>query len=232
MAVKIHSVESPQFAKSVSDFIVEKAVQSISERGLFRLVLSGGRTPVSIFQELVKNQDLIDWEKVKLFWVDERCVPVDSPDSNYGTCRRFLLDQLEVQPESYPMYRSGPPTDAAQKYESVLKQFASCEKGFVSDLVLLGVGVDGHVASLFPGACELQEEKRWVVASTSPFPPSERISMTFPVINCARNCLFILKGAEKKWVFEACSAEQPDLSIPACNVSPASGETDWFVSFE
>jgi len=231
MTVKLHSLEDSEFATVVSDFILDEATQRILEAGTFKFVLSGGNTPVQIFQQLVKKQSRVDWEKVEIYWLDERCVSVDSIDSNFGSCKRYLIDHLLTKPKTYPMYGTGSPQDAADKYQQLLKLKFKPDENPKFDLILFGIGGDGHVASLFPDTAELSETIRWVVATKSPFKPNERVSLTFPVMNSTRKSLIIAKGLEKKWVYDACIKSNSDLAIPACNINPESGDLVWFVSF-
>lgn len=231
MPINVYSVQSDEFADIVSDYILEEANKRILSADIFKFVLSGGNTPVSIFEKLVTKQSEVDWKKIQLFWLDERCVPIDSNDSNYGNCKRYLIDRLRVEPEAYPMYSSGSPLKNAEKYQHLLDQKFRHPDHTMFDLVLLGIGTDGHVASLFPGTKEMDETDRLVVPTQSPFKPSKRISLTFPAMNSTRKSLIIAKGSEKKWVLDACMEGKPDLSIPACNINPKNGDLIWYVSF-
>lgn len=217
-----------KFAPDVADYIISQAADNIKHKGCFRLVLSGGRTPLSIFECLVDKQNLLDWSKVELYWLDERCVPIDSAESNFGNCFRVLIERLDKKPEYYPMYEAGSSEMAAMSYEKLLKKkFDSRELSF--DLVLIGVGADGHVASIFTEddcACD----SRWVMSTESPNPPYQRVTLTLPVINQVNVKLFIVKGSDKKWVFDACTSGIKK-AIPACQVDVTYGKTLWFTCF-
>lgn len=219
------------FSIDVADFLIRQANSALIERGVFKLVLSGGRTPVGIFDELVIRQEEVEWSKVELFWLDERCVPVDSDQSNFGNCKRSLINRLKVKPKYFPMYHSGKTEACANEYERVLKACCESEEFPQFDLILLGVGVDGHVASIFPNSGALNEVKRWVVSSVAPVAPLERITLTFPVINAAKNIVIIAKGKEKKWVFDAFYSEKIDKMIPVNGIERKKN-IHWFLGEE
>lgn len=229
--MKHYSLQDNEFAKVVANYILDEANKSILASGVFTLVLSGGNTPILIFKELVKKQKEVDWRKIEIYWVDERCVPVNSVESNYGNCKKYLIDKIENEPKVYPMYFSGSPQNAAKKYQQLLEINFKNKKKPEFDLILLGVGSDGHVASIFPETDELNEVAKWVIETNSPFFPKDRISLTFPVINSTKKILIIAKGNEKKWVYDACAKTTVDLSVPACNINPDEGDIIWFVSF-
>lgn len=215
------------FASDVGNYIIGKASDCIKQKGSFRLVLSGGRTPLNIFDHLVKKQHEFDWSKVELYWLDERCVPIESSDSNFGNCLRCLIDKLDDKPMYYPMYEAGSPEAAANAYERLLREkFDSNYPGF--DLVLLGVGPDGHVASIFPNS-DYAGHSCWVMSTESPNPPHQRVTLTLPVINQIDVKLFIVKGDDKKWVFDAC-VSNTFKNIPACKIEDKSSNT-WFTCF-
>lgn len=216
------------FASNVGDYIISQAVDCLKKKSCFKLVLSGGRTPLSIFEYLVEKQDQLDWSKVELYWLDERCVSIDSPDSNFGNCLRTLIERLEVKPKYYPMYEAESPEAAANTYERLLRErFRPDQPDF--DLVLIGVGPDGHIASIFPEndyACD----SCWVMSTESPNPPHQRVTLTIPVINQINVKLFIVKGDDKKWVFDACMSNSLE-NIPACQIDGRLNETVWFTCF-
>jgi 6-phosphogluconolactonase len=185
------------------------------------MALSGGHTPRLLFDVLTQERfrDL-PWAKTELFWVDERYVPLDHADSNYRLAREALLDHVPIPKESiHPMpTAAGAPAVDAAAYEALLRQ-AFLRQAFPGqdwprlDLVLLGLGEDGHTASLFPGAAALLERRRWVCASQSPKGIRDRITLTLPVLNAARQKLFLVCGKSKAAVLKRAleSSEEPPL---------------------
>lgn len=220
-----------EFGKDVAKYILAEAKKHILEKNIFRLVLSGGRTPIEIFKNLVDIQCEVDWGKIELFWVDERCVQIESEDSNYGNCERVLIDNLKVKPVVFPMYFSGDARCSAIKYQETLQSHFKDPAVPVFDLMLLGVGEDGHVASIFPDSLLSAEEDNGVFVKNVESQALSRITLTFPVIHLAETRLFIAKGVEKKWVYEECVDSKNNKSdIPACLAQSVKGNNIWFVS--
>lgn len=203
--------------------IVVLANKAISERGRFTLALSGGETPRTLYEILARDyHDTIDWQHVHLYWGDERYVPHDDPASNYRMARETLIDRIPIPQENiHPIPTSfANPEDAARAYASELNPTMPL------DLVLLGLGEDGHTASLFPGTFD-PEDYRLVIVTHSPKPPPVRISMTVRAINEARNVFFLVSGGEKREILERVLADR-DGKYPASCVAPL-GKPTWFV---
>lgn len=176
----------------------------------------------------------IDWAAWHLFWVDERCVSLDHPDSNYRLTREYLLDRVAISPQQiYPIDPALDPDAAAKAYQAKLIQVFAPPSGQIPrfDLILLGLGEDGHTASLFSGHPLLQETTLWVAPIfNAPKPPPERITLTLPVLNNARHVVFITTGAGKAEVLpQVLEAEFPADPLPARLVSPTNGSLAWFV---
>jgi 6-phosphogluconolactonase len=182
----------------------------------------------------------MDFGRVDFFWGDERCVPPDSPQSNYGMAQSALLDAVRPSPERVHRLRGeDDPERAAAEYESALRAFcaASAAAGESShaemprfDLVLLGMGPDGHTASLFPGSSEAVEAKRWVVATRDVHGDARRLTMTLPLLNAARKVAFLVVGADKaERVKEVLGPSEPETPPPARLVRPTQGELLWFL---
>lgn len=192
------------------------------------VVLTGGGTPRGLYTELATNyRDSIDWNRVHLFWGDERYVPVDSSESNYRMVRETLLDGLPIpQGNIHPVPTYLPdPSSAARLYEATMRDYFTSEWP-AFDLVLLGIGSDGHVASLFPGDPALELTDRWVtVVENAPATTTLRISLTMPAINAARNLFFLVSGKEKREIVERVRGGE---DFPATRVRPA-GEVVWFL---
>jgi 6-phosphogluconolactonase len=205
------------------------AEAAVAQRGIFNVVLSGGNTPRQLYQRLVQPPylDGLDWLNIHVFFGDERCVPPEHPDSNYGMANEALLSHVTL-PESniHRMPGELPAEQAADTYAAELHAiFGSNLPEF--DLVLLGLGEDGHIASLFPGAPALHEESRWVVAvaHTAPPPPLlPRLTLTLPVLNAARNVVFLVSGENKSRILANVLEEPAGFQqLPAQLVQPASG---------
>ncbi len=229
--VRRHSnLESLSLAAAA--LVVEVARVSVQTRGRFTFVLSGGSSPRMLYERLAEPpfSERMSWSRTYLFWGDERCVPPDHPHSNFGVARQALLSKVPIPAVNvYPMPGAvAPPEAAAVQYEERLRLFFQAGRDFqfpVFDLLLLGLGQDGHTASLFPGDPALEEERRWTraVRATSASPPVPRITLTLPVINRARTVLFLVSGAGKKKVLDAILSEpeKAALRYPAARVRPS-----------
>lgn len=199
------------------------ASAAIEARGVFTVALSGGRTPVGFYCYLSRQEGL-PWEKTELFQVDERHVPPDSEESNYAMIRSSLLDGGKVSPRGvHPVETAGAvASESARRYENELRSFfGEGETGLpVFDLVLLGIGGDGHTASLFPGGAELEERTRWVTASRPAAADHDRITLTLPVLNECRHAAFLVTGREKAEVVRKVWEGGENPLFPASLVSP------------
>ena len=228
-------------SRAAAEHICEIAEGAIKERGIFTFVLSGGTTPRLLYEELAKEPyaSRVDWQHTHLFWGDERCVPSDNPDSNFSLALQTLISKVDVPPSNIHRIpaATGSPQAVAAEYETTLREFFQAtaagdpSTSFPSfDLVLLGMGVDGHIASLFPGDEALEERTSWVVAveGSSASPPVPRITLTLPVINEAKWVLFLASGPHKLKVLREI-LNNPHTSIyPAAHVRPA-GKLWWFI---
>ena len=177
---------------------------AVAGRGRFVLALSGGSTPKALHARLVAmGADALPWAQTTVVFGDERCVPPDDASSNYGMARDTLLTHVPV-PEAHVLRMEGErePTDAAARYEALLRglaaQHALGPDDALFDLVLLGMGTDGHTASLFPGTPALDETSRWVVPGVAPVVPHDRITLTLPALARAREILVLIVGADKR----------------------------------
>lgn len=208
--------------------IVLIAQQAIAERGRFVWALSGGSTPKPLYAQLGSKRfaNVLDWSRVSFFWSDERCVAPDHQDSNYRMARGALLDALPIQAAQVHRIRGeDEPSEAAEAYDRELR--AQVQAAGSLDLVLLGMGGDGHVASLFPGSSALQETERWVVPNLSPA-GAQRVTFTLPAINAAKVVLLIVTGADKAArVKEALRDPRPQL--PVQRIHPTQGRLEWML---
>ncbi len=220
--------DAPALAQAAAEMVMQCAADAIARRGRFIIALSGGSTPEAAYQIIHGNFSARgDWSKWFIFLGDERAVPADDPRSNLGMATRTMLHGLPIAPEQiFAVQTQLPPAEAAADYEKRIKDFFGyAEPRF--DLILLGLGDDGHTASLFPGLPARHEQSKLVTFSppgTLP-PPVDRITFTFPLINLARKVVFLMAGEKKKAVVRQLLSPQvnPDL-IPAANVHPVDGE--------
>jgi 6-phosphogluconolactonase len=168
------------------------------------------------------------WQGCDLFFGDERCVPPSDPESNFGMVKECLLRHVPMPEQAvHRIYGELEPELAARRYEERLRALGfATQKRF--DLVLLGLGSDGHTASLFPNAAALEETGRLVVSARAPTPPLARVTLTLPVINAARQCLFLVSGSEKAQALAAI-ARGSGATLPASSVVPAAGQLRWLV---
>lgn len=228
-------------SRGAAELVEEVALEAVSRRGRFTLALAGGRTPERLYRILAEDfGDRIAWERTHLFWGDERSVPPDHPESNFRMVAGSLFRHIVLPPGHVHRIRAERgPRAAAGSYERSLRRFfgqaGEGEEGCTFDLVLLGVGVDGHTASLFPGDHGLGGSRRWVRAVEAPFGivPGQRITLTLPVINRSRNALFLVSGSDKGSVMRAI-LEAPDPAsspYPAARVE-AREHTWWLVDEE
>ena len=221
-------------SRAALDELLRILKDSIEQRGRFAIALSGGHTPArlySLWAEVDNKTHKTPWDKVHLFWGDERYVPKDDPLSNYRMTRETLLSQISV-PEAnvHPLHTELPtPQEAAQEYEAELRKFFGNDPP-AFDLQLLGLGAEGHTASLFPDSPALEEKRRWVVAVEAPVNPPHRLTFTPRVLNCGRNTFFLVAGADKREIVAALRAERDPAhsNYPAARIKPA-GPVLWFL---
>jgi 6-phosphogluconolactonase len=214
---------------------VDWAWQAIARDGKFQVALSGGSTPLEMYRVLATQEfrTQIDWPRVHLFWGDERSVPPDHPDSNYGLARRELLLRVPIPAENVHRMEAevSPIGRAAHNYETVLRESLEVDdRGFpVFHLVLLGLGADGHTASLFPGAKLLRETTRWVSTPATEKAGTRRMTLTLPVIEAAQRVLFLVTGAQKAAILRVVLCGSAGRELPAQMVQPRSGERIFLV---
>lgn len=208
--------------------------ESIQSRGGFSLALSGGSTPRVLHARLAQEHPQAEfWEKVQLFFGDERSVPPDHPESNYRMANETLFSKAKIPAENiHRMQAELPPQVAADEYERELRKYFGTETGEFPrfDLILLGMGPDGHTASLFPGTTALAENSRLVVANWVPRLNTWRITLTFPVLNHAREVIFLVTGENKAPVIAQIWGDAPSSeTFPAQLVSPQQGRLIWML---
>lgn len=219
-----------QCARAFVDIVVE----TVAKTGQCTVALSGGRTPHIMYEHLLTSDfgKRAPWDKVHFFVGDERCVPPDSPESNFGNAREQFVNRLNI-PASHlhPTYNQDKdPAGAALAYEKTIRQFFGLKEGEFPrfDVIHLGMGPDGHCASLFPESKALTEGKRIVVENYVEKFSSWRITFTFPTINHASNVMFMVQGEDKSEVL-AEVLESDVISYPAQHIVPEDGKLQWFI---
>jgi 6-phosphogluconolactonase len=216
--------------------IATASEEAIRARGRFTFVLSGGSTPRALYQLLASDKFVsrIDWTRVEFFWGDERCVPPDHPESNYRMACESLLDRIHADSgRVHRMRGEDPPERAAADYETKLHGFFGVAAGGpppAFDLVLLGMGGDGHTASLFPGTAALEERGLWVVSNRAGPNGMPRLTLTFPVLNAAASAVFLVSGAEKAERVRQVLEHGPGAdALPASRIKPVRGQLEWML---
>jgi len=231
--------DSDTLAVQAANLIVRAAQLAVRERGRFTVVLAGGSTPERTYRVLgdTSRAAAIDWSRTVVFVGDERFVPFDDARSTFGMAHRTLLARVPVPSgQVFPIPTTGKSAaEAAEAYANQLARFISREAPTAPprfDLVLLGLGEDGHTASLFPGASALSVNDRWVTWSppgTLP-PPVDRVTMTYPVLNAARHVLFLVAGEKKAEALrDVIELDSPPPQRPAAGVRPVAGQLTWLV---
>lgn len=223
--------DSAALARRAAQYLVEMVSEAAEANGRARIAISGGSTPKAAFQLLADPnrpwRNRMPWEDLELFWVDERTMPPDHPDSNYRMTREALLDHVPLHSQQvHRMEGELDPQEAADRYESELRNTFHLEGAETPrfDLVSLGMGDDGHTASLFPHTAALHEKSRLVVANQVPQKDTWRITLTWPVINHARSVFFLIEGANKAPVVHEVfiGAHDPER-LPSQLIWPSSG---------
>ncbi|KAI5123589.1 hypothetical protein M0805_003407 [Coniferiporia weirii] len=231
----LYSFPSPsELTDSLAHFVVKAQKDAVEKKGKFTLAISGGSLPKQL-NALVGNPD-VKWDLWHIFYADERAVPLDDDDSNHKLCTTELFSKVPIPPANIHAIdpeQLGDLSELADDYEQALiREFAMKDSARypVFDLILLGMGPDGHTASLFPGHALLSEEDRWVAwIDDSPKPPARRITLTYLVINHAARVVFVAAGAGKADVLHTV-LDNPQEGLPSSRVRPAApGHLYWFV---
>jgi 6-phosphogluconolactonase len=224
--MKPEIVRTHSFAAEVTRFIKDTAAEAIDARGFFRLALSGGNTPRAIYQALALED--CDWRKWIVTFGDERCVPPDDSQSNYRMASETFL--LVTSPgEVLRMKGELDPNEAAEEYDTAIQHLGKRfgEPRYRHDLILLGLGEDGHTASLFPDTPALEETQKNVVSNFVPKLKANRLTFTFPLINAARCVAFAVNDKTKQPIIDRVLAGNSGL--PSEQVKPVDGEILWFI---
>lgn len=234
--LELHILPTPERAAwAAADLIVTLSEERTRAQDYFTIALSGGSTPQRLY-ELLSSESFarrLHCERWHVFWSDERCVPPNHPESNYRLAKESFLDKVSIPSHQVHRMRGElTPKDAAEEYEVALRQeFPSSSPIF--DLMLLGMGDDGHTASLFPGTDALHEKRRWVVANWVPLLRAYRITFTLPLINMARVIAFLVTQKSKAELLkQVLEPEEGQELPPAALVRPTEGVVHWFLTAE
>jgi 6-phosphogluconolactonase len=206
--------------------------ESVAQRGRFSIALSGGHTPTKMYELWASGpfRHQTPWNHVHLFWGDERYVPPDDAESNFRLARETLISHVPIPPQNVhpiPTF-SASPDKSAEIYEGELRNFFGAEPEF--DLQLMGLGAEGHTASLFPGSPALEEKQRWVVAVEVTAAPPRRLTLTLVVLNRGRNTMFLVSGSEKREIIATLRSEPESKpsQYPAGRIRPP-GRVLWLL---
>ena len=225
-----------QAAAAAADLFARTARECVFNKGFFSIAISGGSTPRPMHRMLAKEPYRweVPWDKTHIFWVDERWVPENDPQSNYGAAKQDILDRVDIPREQiYPMFNGGFPIEKALKYQKKIIDFFQLKEGEypIFDLIFLGLGTDGHTASLFPGERALEEREKFVVAVKGGVPYVNRLTMTLPVLNMARQIVFLVSGKEKAEILRTVLEGYQPL-LPASKIQPKNGILTWILDKE
>ena len=221
-----------ELALAAAGMIAAVSLVSIQQRGAFNVALAGGSTPGPVYELLAAGSD-IDWQRTRIYWSDERCVPPEHAESNYRMVRETLLDRLPQEPGLVARLSSElSPEEAAQAYEQTIRETVPAEENGIPrfDMILLGMGDDGHTASLFPRSKALNEAHRLVVADYVSKFDAFRLTFTYPLLNAGRHVLILVSGSSKASTLSAVlnGPMQPD-EFPVQAVQPTRGQFRWLV---
>ncbi len=217
-------------SRAAAGLFAERVARAAASRGRCAILLAGGETPRRTYELLAEEplRQRVPWELLHVFWGDERCVSPDDPRSNSRMACRALLDRVPVPAgQIHPIPGNREPREVVEEYEALLRRFfAGAPPRF--DLVFLGLGVDGHTASLFPGSPALDERERWTAVVRRAGEEIDRVTLTLPLLNQAELVLFLVAGEDKAAVLREVLVETPD-ALPAGMVRPERGELRWLV---
>jgi len=232
--VEIRVLNSPaELFRAAAEEFSKRAEAAVQHHGNFTVALSGGSTPRGL-NEVLAGSDFasLPWDKILFFWGDERHVPPDHGDSNYRMSQESLLSKVPVRQQNIFRIRAEDPdaTRAAVDYERVITRIFGLQQGEFPrfDLILLGIGTEGHTASLFPGSAAMGEEVRLVVSNWVEKLQTERITLTFPVLNHAACVMFLASGREKADIVQKILGDSTEV-LPAKMVQPFDGDLVWFL---
>ena len=224
--MKPEIIHSKDFLADAVALIAREAEAAIAQRGEFRIALSGGNTPRPVYQALAKLPT--DWSKWVVTFGDERCVPPDSDQSNYRMAKEALFDHVPIPAGNILRIRGEiDPAEAAKDYEAALRSRTSGAGHYRHDLLLLGMGDDGHTASLFPGTEALTVTDRWVVSNFVPKFDTFRVTFTYPLLDASRHVCFLVNSKGKDAILDEVFSGKS--SYPSAAVAPVDGKLTWLL---
>jgi 6-phosphogluconolactonase len=239
-AFNIHRVaDSEQLAHAALAMFVEHAREAVGEKDAFRVAISGGHTPIRFFELLGQQEEALGlpWDKIHVFWVDERCVPPEAEASNYGLAAHTFLDKVPIPPANVHRV-SGENTDygmAVSEYQDSIREVFGIRPGQmpVFDLIVLGMGADGHIGSLYPNSYALFDTEDLVAIVYMTEGDYSRITLTHPVICAARHLVILVSGSEKAHILQEVLASEPDaVKYPVHTLWPILEKLTWLIDDE
>lgn len=230
---KIITADAEQLAAKGAEIVWKTAKEAVARQEHFAVALSGGSTPRAMHRLLAQEPYLVDipWHKTHVFMVDERMVAFEHPDSNFGMAQKDFLDKIPIpQKHIHPMPAMDRPEAAVVLYQTELEAFfsASALTEPVFDLIILGIGPDGHIASLFPGQPIIEDTNRWVLSVKGGQPDVWRLTLNYHVLNHAKHILFLASGSGKAAIVQTLF-EGSQVSLPAMKIRPINGKVTWLL---
>lgn len=231
--INLKIFETPEaLYRAGAAIFVDLSIREVEKKGVFTAVLSGGSTPEGLYRLLGSPEfrSRVPWPRVHLFWGDERCVSPESEESNYNMAKKAILGDIDIPPENiHRMHGEEDPGKAAGLYEEEILGFFGFERAGppAFDLVLLGLGEDGHTLSLFPSTGALKERRRFVIGNYVERIGAYRLTMTLPVVNSASNIIFLVSGGKKAGILK--EVMEGKGAYPAQMINPLTGELTWLV---
>jgi 6-phosphogluconolactonase len=215
------------------DHLAELISQSKSEK--FNINLSGGSTPKKLFDRISENYaSAFDWQRINLWWGDERCVPPDDPESNFGMTKKHLINNIDIPAENIFRIRGedDPAAECARYSKLIMDNVTSKQGNPVFDTIILGLGADGHIASIFPDQIHLFDSANICETAVHPETGQERITITGKVINRAKNVFVLLNGSTKSYIVRIVINDEFEDELPVDYISPIAGTYSWFMDRE
>jgi 6-phosphogluconolactonase len=228
--------DSKSLTKEFCAEFVNEINSQVREKDKINIALSGGNTPKAVFKELVTSyKEKLSWKKINLFWGDERCVPPDDSESNYGMTKKYLLDYIQIPPENiYRIKGESDPEEEGKRYSNIIRENLTSINGLPQfEVMLLGLGEDGHAASIFPNQMELLESDKICQIALHPETKQKRITVTGKVINNSRKIYFLISGKSKAFAVRKILNKEGDyLKLPGSHIKPVDSVLVWFLDKE
>lgn len=233
---KIITADSKQLAAKGAEIVCKTAKETVDRQGHFAVAVSGGSTPRAMHRLMSQEPYLSDipWQKTHIFWADERMVAFEHPDSNFGTAQKDFLGKIPIpKKQIHPMPAVALPEEGVALYQTELENFFR-DFGVndpVFDLIILGIGKDGHIASLFPGQPIIEDTNRWVLSVREGQPNILRLTLNYHVLNSAKHILFLVSGSGKAAIVKTL-LENSQAQLPAVKIRPPNGRVIWLLDQE